>query len=884
MSLAPASKVGPYLVERLIGRGGMGEVYLGRDPRLDRAVALKIVPADKNWDETRRARLLNEARTVSSLHHPNIVVVYDIVHENGADVVVMEYVQGKTLDELIPRRGLRLGEALHYAIPMADGLAAAHRAGVVHRDLKPANVIVDESGTVKLLDFGLAKTVGLVVAEDSETRSIGATLTGEGTIVGTVSYMSPEQAEGKAVDARTDIFSFGCLLYEMVTGRKAFERESQAATLSAILREEPRPASESNRIPREMDRIIGKCLRKNPDRRWQSMADVRGLLQDLKEDSESGALDTADTRPTPAGWRSKLWAGVALVTVLTILAVAALWWMRRSNPETALVPVRLTSYPGSEYDPAFSPDGNQIAFVWDGEDQTTPHIYVKLVGATDALRLTKDRRPERYPAWSRDGRWIAFNRRAEDGRANIIVTSALGGAERKIGELQACCSRLSWSPDAKWLVTGEHLESNVGRLILLNVETGEKRVVLSTPTGAFGDYDPAFSPSGRAIAFARSGGTKNDIFVVPLSEDMKASGPASPVTTDGAWNGEPAWTPDGQEIVYVSGLPGYLAGEEGVWTNYSRLWRVRLSGHNKPRQIAFAQEGSSQPSIAMNGHRMAYHLVTFDSNIWRIPVGSGPAAPAIVAASTRDEFSPSYSPDGSKIVFSSMRTGVHEVWVSDADGSNPQQLTRFGRGYSGSPQFSPDGERIAFDSAVTGSYEIYTMAVDGGNPVRLTRIGIESAAPHWSRDGKRIYFESVRTGRREIWMIPASGGEPVQITRNGGFEACESPDGAELYYTKVYGGGPVWKMRLTGGPETKVIDNVQFRGFTLGKNALYYVRPVGGNTSEFMRVPYAGGTPELLGKAESVSLGFALSPDERWLAYAKYDNNGADLMLVENFR
>jgi serine/threonine protein kinase/Tol biopolymer transport system component len=884
MSLAPASKVGPYLVERLIGCGGMGEVYLGRDPRLDRAVALKIVPADKNWDETRRARLLKEARTVSSLHHPNIVVIYDIVHENGADVVVMEYVQGKTFDELIPRRGLRLSEALQYAIPIADGLAAAHRAGVIHRDLKPANVIVDESGTVKLLDFGLAKTVALVAPEDNDTRSIGATLTAEGTIVGTVSYMSPEQAEGKAVDARTDIFSFGCVLYEMVTGRKAFERDSRAATLSAILREEPRPASESsNRIPREMDRIIGKCLRKNPERRWQSMADVRGLLQDLKEDSESGALDAVDTRPALARRRYKLWAGVALGAFCTIFAIAGLWWMRRSNTETALVPVPLTSYPGSEYDPAFSPDGNQVAFVWDGEDRTTPHIYLKLVGATDALRLTKDPRPERYPAWSRDGRSIAFNRRAENGRANIIITSALGGAEYKIGELQACCSRLSWSPDAKWLVTGEHFESNLGRLLLLNVETGEKRVVLSTPAGAYGDYDPAFSPSGRAIAFARSSGTKNDIFVVPLSEDMKPSGPASPVTMDGAWNGEPAWTPDGREIVYASGLAGYLAGD--LWTTYSRLWRVGLSGHSKPRQLAFAQDGSAQPSVAMSGYRMAYRVITSYSHIWRSPVGSGPAAPAIVAASTRGESSPSYSPDGSKIVFSSERTGISEVWVSNADGSNPQQLTRFGRGLSGSPQFSPDGKRIAFDSrSVTGPFEIYLMEADGGNPVQLTRMGVESAAPYWSHDGKRIYFVSFKTGQHEIWMIPAGGGEPVQITRNGGYAGCESPDGAELYYTKVYGGGPVWKMRLTGGPETKVVDNVQLRGFTCGKNALYYVRPAGGNKYEFMRVPYAGGTPELLGKAESVSLGFALSRDERWLAYAKDDINGADLMLVENFR
>jgi eukaryotic-like serine/threonine-protein kinase len=861
--LAPGVELGPYVIETRLGAGGMGEVYRAKDKRLHRTVALKVLPQRLADTPGLRQRLEREAKLISSLNHPQICTLYDIGRQGEIDYLVMEFLEGGTLRRAMEAGPFPAAKATEIAIQVAGGLAAAHAAGLVHRDLKPDNIMFTRGGQVKILDFGLAKQ-GRTAADFST-----GDLTDEGTVLGTAGYMSPEQAEGKPLDARTDIFSFGAVLYELLAGTRPFARNSRASTIAAIITEEPSPIRSA---PPELDRIVQRCLRKDPARRFQTIADVKAAL----EDERQGVVPVVRTR------RNRHWIGVSAIVLAASAAILApiyIPWQQRPEPQV----LPLTSYPGSEYDPAFSPDGNQIAFVWDGEDQTTPHIYLKLVGATDALRLTKGNRPERYPAWSRDGRWIAFNRRTDDGRANIIVTSALGGAERKIGELQACCSRLSWSPDIKWLVTGERLESNGGRLVLLNVETDEKRILVSPPAGAFGDYDPAFSPSGRMIAFVRySLDTKSDVFVVPLSEDMKPSGPAFPVTDDGAGNGEPAWTPDGREIVYVSGLPGYLT-DYGVWLHGSRLWRVSLSRHSKPRQIAFVHD-AAQPSIAMNGQRMAYQLVSYDSNIWRIPIRSAAALPMKVAASTRDEYSPSYSPDGSKLAFCSMRTGVLEIWVSDADGSSPRQLTRFGRGITGSPQFSPDGELIAFDSSVTGSFEIYTIAADGGRPVQLTHRGIESAAPYWSRDGKQIYFESLRMGRREIWMMPVTGGEPVQVTRNGGYAACESPDGTELYYTKVYLGGALWKMHLPGGSETRAIDNVGTREFSCGKNVLYYARPAGGNTYEFMRVPYAGGAPEILGKAESVYLGFAVSPDERWLAYAKFDNSGSDLMLVEGFR
>jgi Tol biopolymer transport system component len=854
----------------------MGEVYEARDPRLDRTVALKLVSDAAGANEMRRARLLQEARAVSALHHPNIVTVYDVLQHESGDVVVMEFVRGKTLDEIIPKRGLRLSQALAYAIPIADALTAAHRAGIIHRDLKPANVMVDDSGVVKLLDFGLAKSLAFSATADGATRSIVAGDTAEGTIVGTVSYMSPEQAQGKPVDARTDIFSFGCMLYEMVTGRRPFDGDSQMATLSAILKDQPRPASDSSEgIPLEVDRIIARCLRKDPERRWQSIADVRVALLEIKEESESGTLEAAEA-PVKVGRRKRRWTSAAIAAAIGI-AVAGFWWNSAREGEAPLAPVQLTSYPGFETDPALSPDGKQVAFTWDGDDQTTEHIYVKLVGTTDALRLTKDPRPEHHPAWSRDGRWIAFIRELEGGRGSIVVTSALGGAERKISETPNCCSTLSWSPDGKWLAgaEGDSNDPTVSKLVLIRVDTGDKRYVKSGIPGRIREDGPAFSPSGRALAFSASyiNDSGTPIYVLRLAEDMTPANPAIRLTNPVSIDNQPVWTPDGREIVYASGL-----GWRGT------LWRIRADGRGQPRQLAFAPLGSAQPSISLQAGRLAYTISSQYVNIWRRPVGVSTQPPSKVAASTRDDFSPAYSPDGTRLVFSSTRTGFDEIWSANADASNAQQLTRFGRGVSGSPKFAPDGNRIAFDSNVTGVFEIYTVPADGGNPVQLTHTGAASYAPNWSRDGKSLYFACLKTGRREVWKIPAAGGDAVQVTRDGGIAASESPDGSEVYYTKEGTGGPLWKMPAGGGPETKMLDDVLWRDFAPGKSALYYITHVSGPTCEIRRLPYTGGAYEVLGKADFASAGLAVSPDERWMAYAVAVSNGSDLMLVENFR
>lgn len=340
MPLSPSTRLGFYEIIAPIGSGGVGEVYRARDTRLGREVALKILTPGKSGNEERKQRFIQEAQSASSLHHPNIITIFDVGSENGLDYIAMELVIGRPLEELIPRTGFSLSEVLKYGIQIADALVSAHSAGIVHRDLKPANIMITEDGQAKLLDFGLAKLTEKSIIGDADTTvtNVSAGLTVAGTILGTVSYMSPEQAEGKRIDVRSDIFSFGSILYEMLTGKRAFESDTMVSTLSAILRDEPEPVGP---IPDDahgdLEGIISRCLRKDPDRRWNSMSDLKSALQDLREESVSGSSMNARLTPKrvpsqmpKTGW--VLGAGVILV------AAVAAWFTLGGKANYPMVP------------------------------------------------------------------------------------------------------------------------------------------------------------------------------------------------------------------------------------------------------------------------------------------------------------------------------------------------------------------------------------------------------------------------------------------------------------------------------------------------------------------------------------------------------------------
>jgi serine/threonine protein kinase/Tol biopolymer transport system component len=883
-----------YEVLEKIGEGGMGAVYKARDARLDRFVAIKVLPADKMANTERRQRFAQEARSASALNHPNIITIHDIGRSADTDFIVMEFVDGKDLAGVIPRNGLRLGEALKYAIQIADALAAAHAAGIVHRDFKPGNVMVRPDGRIKVLDFGLAKLVEDGLSDEDLTLSpADRPRTAEGILVGTAAYMSPEQAEGRAVDARSDIFAFGAVLYEMLTGRRAFHGESPVSTLAAVLRSDPKPASEIvEGLPTEAERLVTRCLRKDPGRRFQHMADLKVALEDLKEESDSGTLSGVAPLPRQGGRARRTWAWVAATLALGALIVAGVLLVRpdAEAPEANLQSVPLTADPGWETSPSFSPDGNQLAFSW-GPSAEAADIYVKLIGGGPPLRLTKDPARDLFPAWSPDGLSIAFMRERED-HLDVLQIPALGGPERKIGEVAPWAStalsplgpQLAWLPTGEGLVTSDSARPGEPTgLVVLPVASGERRPLMPPPPDA-GDFHPAVSPDGRSLAFVRSTTLgASALLVLSLTPDGGADGEPRRLELPAPAVASPAWTTDGQALIVSAGRP-YLGG--------ARLWRIPVDGR-APRPLGTGEEGG-EPAVSPRGGRLAYSVRTQDNNIWRFDLfeAGTPSRGERLIASTRNDITPQYSPDGSKVAFSSERQGPSEIWVCDSEGGNLVQVTSL-ETFSGTPRWFPDGSQLAFDQQTDGQADIYVVDTSGGAPRRLTDDPSDDVVPSVSADGQSVLFASRRTGLRwEIWRVPATGGEPVQVTHEGGFMPFESPDGRFVYYQGPPAEpfeGPVsvnglWRVGPDGHEEYVTGPLLNF-GYVVVDDGVYFVEPVGGDAARLQFYDLATRKVRTVLEIEGQArVGLSVSPDRRHALVTMQERTGSDLMLVEGFR
>jgi Tol biopolymer transport system component/serine/threonine protein kinase len=898
MPLVPGTHHGPYEILAQIGAGGMGEVYKALDTRLNRPVALKVLPADiaqlttdlaGKWrweknrtpDPERRRRFVQEAQIASALQHPNIVTIYEINLYSGVDTISMELVRGRSLDAVIPRKGLRLGETLKYAVQIADALAAAHAAGVVHRDLKPGNVMITDEGVVKVLDFGLAKLTepdpepAAAVDPDATRTELAEVKTEDGTIRGSVAYMSPEQAEGKKVDARSDIFSFGAILYEMLTGQRAFQGDSKMSTLAAVLNLEPKPLSPAvEGLPRELERLVARCLSKDLAKRSQHMADVRLALEGLKEDAESGSLETGAATAVKRA-KSRVWPAVAMAACVALLSAAAFVGWRSAVPEAYFEPGPLTTLPGSENSPSFSPDGSQVTFTWPGEQPNTPlNIYVKLIGGGPPLRLTTDGGVHSSPAWSPDGKSIAYWARHTDGRQGIFLVPPLGGPERLLAE-DLAEGRIDWSPDGKWIAHSPPAAGITG-IILISVETGE-RIDLAklNPALATGN-DAAFSPDGRRLAYIGSRGVyTGDIYLLELSAEMKPQGEPKRITFGDHAVRSPAWTADGREIVFM----------DGSETSKGSIARIAPDGKGRSRRIPGLGYAAGPIAISRSGRRMAFARGGIDGDILRLDL-SGREAPQKLAASTRYDAGAAYSPDGKRIAFSSNRSGPREIWVCDADGTNAVQLTHFDGPVTGAPRWSPDGRRIAFDSRPGDNADIFVIGAEGGAQRRLTYQRGEDARPAWSPDGKWIYFSSDQSGPQEIWRMAPDGSQQLQITKTGGHSAIASTDGQWLYYQNFDGPyGPLRKIRGDGGGETEAIPlSVGRLGYTATPAGVYFVSRSGEDRFSLQMFRFATGTAGELAKLDYVpGVGLSVSPDGRYVLLTKLDQRGTDLMLVENF-
>ncbi len=586
------------------------------------------------------------------------------------------------------------------------------------------------------------------------------------------------------------------------------------------------------------------------------------------------------SRPRPRGswyrwvWPLALFGGLlAGGIVLYRLAPPA----ARSAATMTAVP--LTSFPGRERYGALSPDGKQVAFVWTGGEKGDDFdLYVKLIDGGTPLRLTATPADEFSPAWSPDNHFIAFYRELPEGHGLFIVP-ALGGPERKVAESSASGTGfgLAWSPDGRFLaMVDKQAAQSPNGIFLLSIGGSEKRALTSPPANSLGDSFPEFSPDGKTLAFARIGRQVSDIFVVPVS-----GGQPRQLTFNDRSFGGLAWAADGRSIVFASRRAGG-----------SSLWRVSLS-RGEPERLAAGGENAHFPSISRQGNRLAFTESSLNTTIWRIGApgsGSSPerTRPARLIFSTRREDSPSYSPDGKKIVFCSDRSGFPEIWISDSEGQNPLQLTHFNGPLAGTPRWSPDGRQIAFDSRTEGQADISVISAEGSSPVRLTIELSEDLMPSWSADGRWIYFASNRSGQVQVWKLPARGGRAVQVTRKGGFEAFESSDGKFLYYSK---GDGVWRVPVEGGEELPVPELSQAssrRYWAVAQTGIYFAGQEGDasptiqffdfTTRRITRVattekPLVGGPP-----------GLAVSPDGRWILYTQLERRDSDLTMIENFR
>ncbi|HET9468814.1 MAG TPA: protein kinase, partial [Vicinamibacterales bacterium] len=728
MTLARGTFVGHYEVLQQLGAGGMGQVYRARDTKLGRDVALKILPETFAADPDRLARFRREALTLASLNDPHIVHIHGIVEGEAPLALVMEFVDGEDLAQRLARGAISIEDALPIAQQIAEALEVAHAAGIFHRDLKPANIKLRADGTVKVLDFGLAKMTapetcaGLM---DSPTI-MSPTMTHAGMILGTAAYMAPEQAKGRTIDRRADIWGFGCVLFEMLAGRRCFEGETVTETLAAVLEREPDWKALPARTPESIRRLLIRCLQKDPHHRLHDIADGRIEIAD--------PIVTTATTPTravglsrPARWT----IGLGIITIAALVAALIRLSTSSEAPPRDVHVHRLTDLTGLEESPALSPDGKSVAFAAGVGDKR--QVFVQLVAGGTPLQITRDPVDHQFPRWLPDSSAIVYfsPARPGDAQGTIWEVSALGGAPRRVAnsvgsaDVGVADGRLAF-----FRLANKRIE-----LVIAGRDGAGVAVVARFAPARYHLY-PRWSPDGKWIAFQVGDGIRSDVFVV-----SSAGGEPRQLTHENTTIAGLAWVPDSQHVLYSSSRADTMP-----YLPTTALWQVALAD-GSVRQITSGELSYVYPDVGRNGLIVAGQM-RLQTDIWQFPAEGQPAENVSrgirVTRQTGQVLTPSAGPDGKQIVFLSNSGGHANLWIIDATSGERRQIT-YERDPSvavGVPVWSPDGRAIAFvytrgNPGLT--FGVWLVDPDGSS---LRSIANPGLGPAWSPDGRWVYYST----------------------------------------------------------------------------------------------------------------------------------------------
>jgi serine/threonine protein kinase len=902
MPLTPNSRLGNYEIKSTLGVGGMGEVYRARDSRLNRDVAIKVLRTESAANPELRSRFEREARAVAALNHPNIVAIYDIGVEDGQQYIVSELIEGESLRSLLTGTPVSPRKLLDIGTQVADGLAAAHSAGIVHRDLKPENIMLAKDGRVKILDFGLARqSLAVTTASgDSNLTSLpdpNATseMTRAGVLMGTASYMSPEQATGKPVDFRTDQFSFGLILYELAAGKKAFDRPSQVETMAAIVREDTPPIEE--KLPAPLKWTIDRCLAKEPEQRYESTRDLFRDLRNLR-DHFSEAYSTTTLSPIAAPRKRRPWLIPSAVGATCLLFGALLVFLLKPSGQD-IAKYRYTPFATSAYNAVWSPDGKAVAY--SGKVEGVYQVFLRYLNSATPVQLTHETHNVSPIGWSSDQNHLIV---VEDTDAQLSRRQILqklysvpttGGDLDYIMDLN--CFACSLSPDGKALVILS-MANNAGEMY---------GVAISDPLGSpLRAYSPApfatkdlyngpqltFSPDGKKILFFRAGDKNSEgAWLLPYPAGSKP--PRQVLEKLPTFQGTPSfsWMPDNRHIVV-----SIATGQDSP----SQLWFADTES-DALTPITTGNAVERNPAVAPDGKSLLYVQPTRNLDVVSVSLQDGSAKTLI--STGREDSMAAWAAKADKFAFVTDRSGPWEIWVHSSDGSERPVVTaaEFPDGLNKwfmDPSLSPDGNRLIFTRIDrNGTARMWMISLSGGTPVQVTNVEPQTEwASAWSPDGTRIVYYSLNSGSRSLMTVKTSGNAtPVELKSDLSYYLpAWSPAGDWITYYDDKG----WNLVSPDGKTTRFLGKIDTSYLTFSADGkLLYGIDIGETAADRDKATLFSLDPATLQKRVIKELGkdlrpasnfgpgirFSLAPDGKSILYST-SNSRSDLWMLQGYR